>query len=157
MFRAVLTLIPLLFSEAFAPAQDSADRKPCDAKKIVVSEWCAQCKRVLGPFDVLETPRVCKRCDEAPQNIEYCVKGFPPFYQASCHPEKRGPKPFVCCGKLPTRPVVIEDRGLVRYDCKYCKAPAPSRAALEHQPKCGNPFGVVRVCTKSGTQPHVRK
>jgi hypothetical protein len=158
MLRCILTPLILLAFVISAGAQDRArEVKPCDAKKISISEWCATCKRALGPLDVLENPRACKRCDEEPRKIEYCVKSFPPYFQASCHPEKKGPKPFVCCGKLHAKPVVVEDRALVRYDCKYCKATAATRGDLEHQPQCSNPFGVVRACTKSGTAPHVGK
>lgn len=77
-------------------AQDKgkgAPHDPCDVKRVVPGWWCGTCKRVLDADGIRSNTGCCKRCDNEPQKIELCRKTYPPYYQASCHPKKKGPKP----------------------------------------------------------------
>jgi len=68
--------------------------KECSAGRIVEGHKCVPCKRILGEDDVRGGR--CKRCEEVARTVEYCLKATAPFFQASCHPEKKGPKPLYC-------------------------------------------------------------
>jgi len=157
MPRMLMTALALLSLVLPGSAQDRArNAKPCDARKIAVADYCPTCKRMLGRYDVRLTPtKICKRCENEPSKVEFCVKTLPPYYQASCHPAKKRSKPFVCCGKLHSTPILVENRARVHYECKYCKARADTRSGLDHAETCVNAFAVVRVCSKSGQPPHV--
>ena len=136
-----------------SPAPAAGD--PCVVQRTAKGFRCAPCKRLLGPDDMRFPAKTCKRCDTTACVVEFCVKRFPPVYRASCHPKKTSSRPFVCDGKLHSVPEIREDRALVSYRCKSCGATSEVSDGLDHKADCAGAFSVEKVCSKSGTEPHV--
>lgn len=131
-----------------------AFKKPpvlCDIKRTVKGMFCTTCDRVLDPENDMRRG-VCKRCEEKPMKIDMCVRRY---FQASCHPEKISDKPVFCCGKLHDTP--LEDRARIVYYCESCEQAGDTQGELPHAADCKNRFGVTKVCTKSGHEPHTGK
>ncbi len=82
---AILLPLPALGSSSAAG--------DCDASKVAKGYRCDTCKRDLGEFDMRNG--VCKRCEEEPGTYDLCLK-YDVFFQASCHPAKKGQKPIFC-------------------------------------------------------------
>ena len=99
---------------------------PCDVKRVVKAPFCASCDRELSKDDMLAN-KTCKRCENKPVMIEYCVK----------------------MGDA-------EDRARISYKCESCAATAGIDAEFKHEagckPKIGG--GLKKVCSKSGMAPH---
>jgi hypothetical protein len=127
----------------------------CVVKRTAKGFYCVPCKRILGQDDMRFPAKTCKRCDEEAESIEFCVKRFPPIFRASCHPKKTSPRPFICDGKVHNIPEYKEDLARVTYRCKSCGATSMFSGELEHADDCANSFGVEKVCSKSGKEPHV--
>lgn len=51
--------------------------------------------------------------------------------------------------------MVVEDLARVVYRCRTCEAQTGVREELKHKETCANNFGILKICTKSGTLPHV--
>lgn len=123
--------------------KDKKDAKPasygpCECKKIVKGWYCLECRRELTPDDVRKD--VCKRCETKPAPIEYCLKVTPPFL----HPGEKTPRSD-------------EDRARVTYECETCGVKGEIESEFKHKPDCKPSFGsgVKKICTKSGTAPHL--
>jgi hypothetical protein len=87
----------VLVQGAAAPSglgRSSPGADGCSASRIVEGHKCVPCKRILSEDD--RRGDRCKRCEEKTQTVEYCLKATPPFYQATCHPRKKGTKPVYC-------------------------------------------------------------
>jgi hypothetical protein len=99
---------------------------PCDLKRLVKVSWCVSCQRELGKDDVLSS-RVCKKCENKPILVEFCVKA----------------------GET-------EDRARVGYKCDSCAATADIESEFKHEADCKRKGlgGLKKVCSKSGTAPH---
>ena len=110
---------------------------PCDCKKTVKGYYCLECKRELGADDV--RGNVCKRCENKPANIEYCLKISAPYLHT---------------GEKTARS--DEDKARVTYECETCGVKGEVEAEVKHKPDCKPAFGngLKKVCSKSGTAPH---
>lgn len=99
---------------------------PCDLKRILKAPFCASCDRELSRDDMLAN-KTCKRCENKPVLIEYCLK----------------------MGDA-------EDRARISYRCKNCSATNELESDFKHdagcKPKIGG--GLKKVCSKSGMAPH---
>lgn len=115
-----------------------ANYGPCECKKTVKGWYCLECKRELTPDDVRKD--LCKRCETKPASIEYCLKVTPPFL----HPGEKAPRSD-------------EDRARVTYECETCGVKGEIESEFKHKPDCKPSFGsgVKKICTKSGTAPHL--
>lgn len=112
---------------------------PCDLKRIVKAPYCTECKRDLMPDDMRQGK--CKRCDNKPELVEYCVKMAP------------APPPEEGEGSRPSG--LVEDRARVCYQCPSCKARADRASDVKHAPDCQSlPSALKKVCSKSGVAPH---
>ncbi len=123
------------------PTAGASMTGPCDCKKIVKGYYCEKDKRELGPDDVRNG--VCKRCEQKPMTIEYCLKLVP----KPIDPKKKVQDP-------PT-----EDKARVHYECEMCMAKADVEEGFKHKPDCkATSFaGLKKVCEKSGKFPHATK
>jgi hypothetical protein len=144
--------IALALLAATGGAQDR-EGTPCRAGRTAVGYRCDPCGRTLGETDMRDG--LCKRCDEKPREIEYCVKRLKPYFLSACVHKKKMPAPFRCCGKVHRTPTFPEDRARLTYACRSCGAKADARADLKHGSDCGNAFAVDKICAKSGVAPHV--
>jgi YHS domain-containing protein len=110
---------------------------PCDCKRVVKGYYCLDCKRELGADDVRNN--VCKRCENKPAPIEYCLKVSPPYL----HPGEKTARSD-------------EDKARITYECEVCGVKGEVEAEFKHKPDCKPSFGdgIKKVCTKSGTAPH---
>jgi len=99
---------------------------PCDLKRLVKVPWCVTCQRELGKDDVRPS-KVCKKCENKPLLVEFCVKG----------------------GEA-------EDRARISYRCDACAATSDVEAEFKHEADCKHKGlgGLKKVCSKSGTAPH---
>jgi len=99
---------------------------PCNLKHVVKVPWCVSCQRELGKDDVLPT-KVCKKCENKPLLVEFCVKA----------------------GEM-------EDRARVTYKCDSCAATGDLESEFKHEDDCKRKGlgGLKKVCSKSGTAPH---
>jgi hypothetical protein len=99
---------------------------PCDLKRIVKAPFCASCDRELARDDMLAN-KTCKRCENKPSIIEYCLKMAD-----------------------------AEDRARIRYRCEHCPATGEVEPEFKHdagcKPKIGS--GLKKVCFRSGMAPH---
>jgi hypothetical protein len=88
--------------------------------------WCVSCQRELGKDD-LTASKVCKRCENKPLLVEFCVKA----------------------GET-------EDRARVTYKCDSCAAVADVEADFKHEEDCKRKGlgGLKKVCSRSGMPPH---
>lgn len=111
---------------------------PCECKKIAKGYYCLECKRELSMDDVRSN--VCKRCETKPASIEYCWKIS---------------APYVHTGEKTARP--DEDKARITYVCESCGVKGEIESEFKHKPDCKPSFGtgVKKVCTKSGTAPHL--
>ena len=121
---------------ALANAKPNAPRKekkvasdatgPCNLKHLVKVPWCVSCQRELGKDD-LTASKVCKRCENKPLLVEFCVKA----------------------GET-------EDRARVTYKCDSCAAVADVEADFKHEEDCKRKGlgGLKKVCSRSGMPPH---
>ena len=111
---------------------------PCECKKTAKGYYCLDCKRELSMDDV--RGNLCKRCENKPAPIEYCVKFSAPYV----HPGEKAPRSD-------------EDRARVHYACETCDVKGEIESEFKHKPDCKPSFGtgVKKVCTKSGTAPHL--
>lgn len=126
---------------------------PCDLKKVVKSPYCVGCAREIDKEDLRNG--VCKRCEVKPVQIEYCVKTGDAYYQATCHPEKKGDQPILCDGKLYNIPRADEDKARIKYLCESCGATAELEPGFKHNDGCKPKLGgLKKVCSKSGAAPH---
>ena len=78
-----------------APTKRPRISKPavlCEVKRTRAGLFCPACRRTVDKLYDLRQG-VCKRCEYEPVKIDLCLKYF---FQASCHPEKIGPKPIFC-------------------------------------------------------------
>jgi len=110
---------------------------PCDCKRVIKGYYCLECKRELGADDV--RGNVCKRCENKPAPIEYCMKVSPPYL----HPGEKTARSD-------------EDKARITYECEVCGVKAEVEAEFKHKPDCKPSFGdgLKKVCSKSGTAPH---
>jgi YHS domain-containing protein len=117
------------------------EKGPCDTKKFVKGWYCEECKRELKPDDVRGS--VCKRCEEKPLQIEYCLK-------VVVHPQT--PDQI----KKKMAPRVEENLSRVSYACDSCDAKASFEKDLKHKEDCKPKFGsgLRKICSKSGQAPH---
>lgn len=129
------------------------DGAPCRAGRVAVGYRCDPCGRILGETDMRDGR--CKRCDEKPREIEYCVKRLKPVFLSTCVHKKKMAAPFRCCGKVHRTATYPEDRARLTYSCRSCGAQADARADLKHKDGCANAFTVDKTCAKSGVAPHV--
>jgi len=99
---------------------------PCDLKRLVKAVWCVSCQRELGKDDVLPS-KVCKKCENKPLLVEFCVKA----------------------GEM-------EDRARVTYKCDSCAGAGDIEAEFKHETDCKRKGlgGLKKVCSKSGIAPH---
>lgn len=112
---------------------------PCDLKRIVKGYYCGECKRDLLPDDMRQGK--CKRCENKPSLVEFCVKMVPP------------PPPAE--GEEAPPPGLVEDRARVSYQCPACSIQADHLADLKHAAECkALSSGVKKICSKSGAAPH---
>lgn len=136
--QAYLSSIPEL-----RPGGGSSSEKtgPCEVNRTVKGYYCTTCKRELGPDDVRGA--ACKRCENKPIEIEYCVKLVP--------------KPVPPRNGKPQPPEVAEDRARIIYECSTCAARADVEAEVKHKPDCKPVLGASykKICSKSGKPPHV--
>ena len=98
-------------------------------------------KRELSAEDVRNG--VCKRCENKPLQIEYCVKLMP----------KTLSKQEIKEGKAP----YDEDKARISYECESCGAKAEIEADIKHKADCKPKAigsGLKKVCAKSGKYPH---
>jgi hypothetical protein len=111
---------------------------PCECKKTVKGYYCLDCKRELGADDVRSN--TCKRCEKKPESIEYCQKLSAPYV----HNGEKTPRSD-------------EDRARVTYVCESCDVKGDIESQFKHKPDCKPSFGsgIKKVCTKSGTAPHL--
>jgi YHS domain-containing protein len=143
--------------KAPAPKPDAkpANTGACEVTKTAKGYYCLKCDRELTIDDVRGTE--CKKCETKPADIEYCVKRIP-YYISKCQHKKREAKPFVCCNKPWSVPAGFdEDRARCTYECETCHAKANIATEIKHKDDCKPTFGggLKKVCTKSGTAPHV--
>ena len=110
---------------------------PCDCKKTIKGYYCLECKRELGPDDV--RGNACKRCENKPASIEYCMKISAPYL----HTGEKTPRSD-------------EDKARVTYECEACGVKGEVESEFKHKPDCKPSFGngIKKVCSKSGTAPH---
>jgi hypothetical protein len=134
-----------------AGASASPEGDPCVVVRTAKGAWCAPCKRELAPDDMRKG--LCKRCEEPPLDMEYCVKRSY-LFRSACRHRKVSPRPFRCCAKAWVQPEIQEDRGRITHHCKDCDARAMVRSHLEHRDGCSNSFAVQKLCAKSGKEPH---
>ncbi|RPH47692.1 MAG: hypothetical protein EHM91_05435 [Planctomycetota bacterium] len=111
---------------------------PCECKKTVKGYFCLDCKRELTTDDIRSN--VCKRCEKKPEPIEYCLKLSAPYV----HNGEKTPRSD-------------EDRARVTYACEACEMKGEVESQFKHKPDCKPSFGsgIKKVCTKSGTAPHL--
>lgn len=114
---------------------------PCDCKKVVKGYYCEKDKRELGPDDMRGT--LCKRCEQKPTEIEYCVKLMA--------------KPFDPKKKVQDPPT--EDKARISYVCEKCGVKGDIESEIKHKDDCKPSFGsgLKKVCAKSGHMPHATK
>jgi YHS domain-containing protein len=110
---------------------------PCDCKKVVKGFYCLECKRELGADDVRGA--ICKRCENKPAAIEYCLKVSAPYLHT---------------GEKTARS--DEDKARITYECEVCGVKGEVESEFKHKPDCKPSFGsgIKKVCSKSGTAPH---
>lgn len=142
-----------------APAPKAGPAKPantsaCEVKKTIKGYYCLKCDRELGVDDVRGGE--CKKCETKPEQVDVCVKRVA-WYISKCQHKKKEPKPFVCCNKPWTVPTFEESTARCTYACEVCKVTAVVESQIKHKEDCKPKFGngVVKVCTKSGKEPHV--
>jgi YHS domain-containing protein len=112
---------------------------PCDLKRLAKGWFCAECKRDLLPDDMRAGK--CKRCENKPEVVEYCVKMVPAPPPAEGEEARPGGW--------------VEDRARVSYQCPSCNAQAERMADLKHIGECkALPSAAKKICAKSGTVPH---
>jgi pSer/pThr/pTyr-binding forkhead associated (FHA) protein len=119
----------------------------CDCKKVVKGVFCIKCDRLLSPEDMRNG--VCKRCEEKPKKIDMCVKKY---YMVDGDPSSKSEKPIIKDGKTYDFP--YEDKARIVYMCEMCGETADSQYDVKHKPDCQSKT-TIKVCTKSGTPPHV--
>jgi hypothetical protein len=152
----MIAFLLTLAAQSGTPPSESAPESrgaTCRAGRIAFGYQCDGCRRTLAEVDMRDGR--CKRCDEEPRKIEYCVKRLKPVFISTCVHRKKEAQPFRCCGKVYRTPTYPEDRARVTYACRSCGAKAEARADLTHAGSCGNAFAVDRLCAKSGVPPHV--
>lgn len=137
-----------------APAMPADTKGPfkkpdvlCDCKKIVKGVFCIKCDRLLSPEDMRNG--VCKRCEEKPKKIDMCVKRY---FMVDGDPSSKSDKPIIKDGKTYDFP--YEDKARIVYLCEQCGETADSQYDVKHKPDCQSKT-TIKVCTKSGTAPHV--
>jgi hypothetical protein len=133
-----------------------ANTTPCDAKKTIPGYFCAKCDRELGVDDVRGGE--CKKCETKPEKIDICVKRIT-WFLSKCKHNKKEEKPFLCCNKLWSVPTFEESFARCTYKCEVCNVTATVESGIKHKEDCKPKFGngVVKVCLKSGKEPHVGK
>jgi hypothetical protein len=122
----------------------------CDCRKIAKGNYCAKCERVLGPDDIRGGN--CKKCDEKPKKIDLCVKRY---FMPDGHPEKMSDRPVIFEGKVWDMP--HEDTAKIAYLCESCGEAGDLSSEIKHTAECKSKFNTVKICSKSGTAPHVPK
>lgn len=135
-----------------APESKAAFKKPdnlCDCKKITKGVHCVKCDRTLVPEDMRNG--VCKRCEEKPKKIDMCVKRY---FMVDGDPDSKSEKPIIKDGKVYDFP--YEDKARIVYLCEVCGETSDSQYEVKHKPDCASKT-TIKVCTKSGTPPHVDK
>lgn len=131
-----------------------ANTTPCEVKKTIKGYYCVMCDRELGVDDIRGGE--CKKCETKPEQVDVCVKRVAWFY-SKCQHKKKEPKPFICCNKQWAVPTFEESLARCTYACEVCGVKAVVESGIKHKADCKPKFGdgVVKVCTKSGKEPHV--
>ena len=155
--EAYVSRIPELKSGGSKSPAKKAATGPCEVKKTIKGFYCLKCDRQLTSDDVRGNE--CKKCETKPEQIDVCIVRIP-IFTSKCQHKKSAEEPFVCCGKPWTAPTDFrDDLAACTYACEVCNVKAAVESQIKHKPDCKPKFGdgVVKVCTKSGTAPHVKK
>jgi len=129
-----------------------AFKKPdvlCDCKKVVKGVFCVKCDRLLVPEDMRNG--ICKRCEEKPKKIDMCVKRY---FMVDGDADSKSEKPIIKDGKVYDFP--YEDKARIVYFCEVCGETGDSQYEVKHKADCASKTA-IKVCSKSGTAPHVDK
>jgi DNA-directed RNA polymerase subunit RPC12/RpoP len=101
---------------------------PCACDKVSKGYYCADCKKDLEEKEL--KAGACPTCEKKALKTDYCSK-------------------TVAGQKIP-------DRARVTYECAGCGEKAEFEADFKHKDDCKKKTSTLKkVCSKSGTAPHV--